>query len=319
MLKVVMVVGFARSGSTLLGNLLGEYGGVRHVGEARMLWKRDLNRVGPRCGCGKPFEQCEWWSDVLGQWAAHPAVGHIVLGDESHRSPTELARHMVKLQRASERGGRQDPERLATADRYVAATAALYESIARADDTSVIVDTSKRPAHARLLHKAPGLDPFVLHLVRDPRGVINSRQKKRARSSESGPSRYQMAADAIKWVARNRDADRVRTLLGPERSMLVRYEDLAADPRGVIEDILARVGIDAEPSPFIEANLVDFGDNHAAGGNRARFVRGETAITQDVKWRSRMRPSDATLIASLTRPAFRRYGYLPAGIRRSGA
>lgn len=319
MLKAVMVVGFARSGSTLLGNLLGEYDGVRHVGEARMLWKRDLNRLGPRCGCGKPFEQCEWWADVLGLWSEHPGLVHIATGEESHGSPTVLARYMVKLQRASERGGRQDPERLATAESYVAATAALYETIARADGSSLIVDTSKRPAHARLLHRAPGFDPFVLHLVRDPRGVINSRQKKRTRSRGSGPSRYQMAADAIKWVARNRDADRVRTLYGPDRSMLVRYEDLAADPRGVIEGILARVGIDCEPSPFIEANLVNFGDNHAAGGNRARFVRGETAITQDVKWRSRMRPSDATLIACLTRPAFRRYGYLPAGIRRSGA
>jgi hypothetical protein len=38
----------------------------------------------------------------------------------------------------------------------------------------VVVDSSKRPANALLLAASDDIDLFVVHLVRDPRGVANS-------------------------------------------------------------------------------------------------------------------------------------------------
>ena len=63
------------SGSTLLGNVLGELAGAVHVGELRALWDEGL-LAGGTCGCGRPLAECERWSaiaaDVLVELGERP-------------------------------------------------------------------------------------------------------------------------------------------------------------------------------------------------------------------------------------------------------
>src|SRR5262245_38711730 len=54
------------SGSTLLGNALGELEGAVHVGELRALWDEGL-LDGGTCGCGLPLASCPRWSAVAEQ------------------------------------------------------------------------------------------------------------------------------------------------------------------------------------------------------------------------------------------------------------
>ena len=62
--KVLYIARFGRSGSTILGNVLGEVEGFFHGGELRSIWEHGLilNKV---CGCGVPFRECEMWRPVL--------------------------------------------------------------------------------------------------------------------------------------------------------------------------------------------------------------------------------------------------------------
>ena len=65
---VVYIVGWGRSGSTLLTAVLGELDGAFAAGELRMLWGRGV--IGRRlCGCGR----------------AHPRVPHLVAGARAAR------------------------------------------------------------------------------------------------------------------------------------------------------------------------------------------------------------------------------------------
>lgn len=60
---VLYIGAFGRSGSTILGQVLGRMPGFVNVGEAWQVWQRGL-RENERCGCGQPFRSCEFWSAV---------------------------------------------------------------------------------------------------------------------------------------------------------------------------------------------------------------------------------------------------------------
>ena len=62
--KVLFIAGPGRSGSTLLDMLLGQINGCYSTGELRFIWSRGFEQ-NQLCGCGKPFRECEFWTEVV--------------------------------------------------------------------------------------------------------------------------------------------------------------------------------------------------------------------------------------------------------------
>ena len=60
---MLFIAGWGRSGSTILGNLLGETHGAVSVGELNNYWamRASLRRT---CGCGLPHDACPFWVEV---------------------------------------------------------------------------------------------------------------------------------------------------------------------------------------------------------------------------------------------------------------
>src|SRR6185437_13734697 len=111
-----------------------------------------------------------------------------------------------------------------------------YQVIAERSGARIIVDTAKIPGEAALLADLPGVRPYFVHLVRDPRAVAESwRQPKQyvyamsATRSTAYWHGFNMASAAI--VRRHRD-----------RSLFVRYEDFIADPAVTIDRLLRLCG-----------------------------------------------------------------------------
>src|SRR5215472_6776033 len=70
-LRIIYIGGFGRSGSTLLGRRLGEAGNAVPVGELFYVWRVCvINNL--RCGCGPPFDQCDFWLSVQHRGSARP-------------------------------------------------------------------------------------------------------------------------------------------------------------------------------------------------------------------------------------------------------
>src|SRR3712207_6711350 len=90
--SVLSIVGPGRSGTTILGNILGEVQGIVNAGEIRWLFQRGLLERRP-CGCGLPPAECPRWSVVLDRWwkACRPDTA------EDHR-PEEIGR-VLRAQR----------------------------------------------------------------------------------------------------------------------------------------------------------------------------------------------------------------------------
>jgi Sulfotransferase family len=177
----------------------------------------------------------------------------------------------------------------------------------------VVVDSSKLPLEVLALRGRNEVEPRVVHLVRDSRGVAFSWAKRRVvRTGAADPpqfmSAYGTAHTANRWVAYN-GLFHALSLAGVPVAR-VRYEDLVADPRRQVAAALAGLGL-----PLGEAELgrIDSGHVTTAGvhqisGNPMRF-RGRQPIRVDDEWRSAMRPADRRLVSLLTWPLLLGYRY----------
>jgi hypothetical protein len=309
MVKVLYVVGSSRCGSTVLANIFGELDGVFSAGEIRYVWDRVLQ--GRRCGCGLQVDRCDVWRSVL------PAAGRdrreiVALAAAQqrtlrlHHTPILLRRSPRRLLRSRELA------------RYVAAMTALYEGLSSRTGARVIVDSSKRPSNAAALRLIGGIEPYVLHLVRDPRGVAYSRLRPKANPDGAGEMpKVSAPFSVVDWTATNIAAEDVRRHLGPGRSLFLRYEEFVTAPRQAIEAIGALLGERMDSDPFVDNSTVALGPNHTVSGNPGRFDRGVVKLRPDMEWVHRMRPRDRRITTSLALPLLVKYGYPILSNRRA--
>lgn len=304
--SVLYVLGQDRSGSTILGEALAARPGWVHIGELRHLWAAGLLRDG-LCGCGTPMRECEFWSAVLSRafpdGTPDPAT---VLGWQ--RAAVQI-RHLPGLLNGS--ALRSGPA-AACARVY----GRLYEAVAEVAGAQVIVDSSKSPTHGALVAQLPAVDVAFLHLVRDPRATAHSWTRgKPAPGQNPREEMWRMPAwrAARAWLLSNAIADRVRRR---RRSLVMRYEDVMADPRRSLDAITSLVGQPAQSEVPLEGRWVELPTSHTASGNPDRFRTGPVELRDDDAWRTDQLPLDRFTVTVMTLPLLHRFGYPVAASRR---
>ncbi|HEY3239452.1 MAG TPA: sulfotransferase [Acidimicrobiia bacterium] len=310
--RVVLVVGTGRSGSTVLANVLGEAQGLFSAGEVRFLWERGLleNRL---CGCGVRLQSCRLWRDVLA----------LAFGDREMD-----ARRLVDLQKAETRL-RRLPQSLAVRGRppggetaeLVSALGRVYAAMASVTNARVIVDSSKLPAYGFLLERVPGIDLRLLHLVRDPRAAAFSWSRRKVqpdRGSFGYMEQLSPAKSAALWSVWNAAAE-ARWGRDPERYRRVRYEDFVAHPMATVAGILEWLGEPGAGSAFTDSNVVELGENHSVAGNPNRLHRGQVRLRLDSEWLSHMPTRDRLAVTAGSWPLLLRYGYTLAAVTPAAA
>ena len=306
-LKILCITGWCRNGSTIIGNILNEVPGFFHVGELHFLWKNSAGRGANNwCGCGRPLTECALWSSILqaGRPAGTPAEAHAA---EVIRRQLACVRtrHTWRVLRRGVRG--------ADISAHADLMTRTYRAIAGQQGAGVIVDTTKIPGEAALLPFLDGVEPYYVHLVRDPRATAYSWRQ---------PKQYVYALPAsvstAYWHGFNLAA-RAITRRYPDRSLVLRYEDFIADPAGVIGTLLRFCGADPAASP-VRGRTVSLHTNHTVTGNPDRFRAGATIIRdRDDAWRDGL-PRSARLAATvLAWPLSRRYAYRARGGRPATA
>jgi hypothetical protein len=305
MVKIVSIMGYTRSGSTLLDCMLGELDGVFSTGELHYLWERGLEQ-GRRCGCGRPVTSCPVWSSILR--AAFGADAPRPKDVERWLDRAVRTRHTWSLLRGNA-GAFGDAAALRAARETMNR---LYPAIAETTGARVVVDSSKRPSDAALVRLLEDVDAYVIHLVRDPRAIVFSwRRSKRELDADEDVDmpRQPVLKSASEWVEVNLAADAVRRAMGRRRAMLLRYEDLLRDPRRTISSIASFVGEPMTDGAFVDDRTIDLGENHTVAGNPSRFTRGHTPLRIDAEWRHRIASGDRIATTVVTAPFLRRYGY----------
>lgn len=299
--KVLFIVGKGRSGTTLVDELLGQVDGFVSTGELRYLWQWGLVDGYP-CSCGRHVTKCPLWSGVLARLGAGPERA----ADLARLTAQALAWARIPWSLTVPR----QRNRSTVIDRYSDLMGELYAAIADETGARVIVDSTKWPAHPGLFGHVDGVDPYGLHITRDPRAVANSYKRGKS-TAEDHPDmpRYGAFHSATSWAARNLMVELARGPLDRGRVKHVRYEDLVRAPDRWLDDIVTQMGETYDRSPFLDGHRVRISGNHLVGGNPDRFHRSTVEVRPDERWRAEIRSSDALLVTVLTAPLLRRYGY----------
>jgi len=299
--RVVYVMGSGRSGTTLLGSILGEYPGAFAAGEISYLWDRGI--LHPRgCGCGRAPMECPVWGPIIERMSQGSDPRLLAQEQLARRDSIRLRRTRALLNG----GPIPSPDAMASSravNEYGSTLERLYRAAAEVTGLSTIVDTSKHPADAALLGRITGIDSVFVHVVRDSRAVTHSWRRRK-----EGIARRKVVLAALDWIVTNRAADAVRER-HPNSSLLVRYEDLMESPLDHVTRIASLAGLPEHPTPFADASTVTLQVNHTVSGNPDRFVAGPTAIRLDDRWRHEMPGALRTLVTGLTAGSLRRYGY----------
>lgn len=303
--KVLYIGGCGRSGSTLLDRMLGQVPGVCSLGELGQLWRALL--LNQECGCGQPIQDCPFWWAVgqraFGGWENVDVAG---VGRLAHGV---VRQRCVSLMLAP---GLWPPYR-ARLERYEHLMREVYRGVHEVSGAALIVNSTKHYTNALLLERVPDLDFHVLHLMRDPRGVAYSWSKtvEKPEAVHRGRymNRYTASRSARRWLGYNTCFELLARRGTPVTR--VRYEDVVQSPRTELERILRRVGaVDLEERlAFIDGHDVVLGPNHTVAGNPMRFRVGRIPLTVDNAWKARLPIRDQHVVAFVTRPLRRRYGY----------
>jgi hypothetical protein len=305
--KVLYIAGWGRSGSTILGRILGQTEGFFSVGELRYVWDRGVveNRL---CSCGVPFMDCPMWREIIGQ-VLDPNGGLDAEALIDLRERGLRTRHVLFT---PTHGGLQT--RVARMTGYLETLEKLYRAVQGVSQSRVIVDTSKFPSYAYILRNVPGIKVYLVHLVRDPRAVAYSWASRRKPELDTGKTTddlmtsHSLVGSSLTWNEWNLAIEKVWRR-EPERYMRLRYEDFVRSPRTAIKDILRFVGEGELEVPFSDEHQVSLEASHTFSGNPNRFRSGNVRIESDEEWKQELSNAHRATVTALTLPGLVRYGY----------
>jgi hypothetical protein len=272
-LTVLFVIGYPHSGTTILGNVLGEIDGVFHAGEIAHLWKRNLLDKKGRCGCGSFVLDCALWSCILSHGLGDARRVRIT---HAQRQTYVRSRSIPRLLMTSQSRASEQPGLGA----YLRTLSGLYQQIAAETGASVIVDSSKLAGDAaavRLLD-SDEIAVFFVHLIRDPLDVACSRQRKIVAPDRVELRLPLLVYDSCRWAALTVASAAVCRRHGKSRSLLLPYESFALHPKRSVAAILDLIDQEKPELPFVDESTVVLHTNHTLGGNRNRFKTGPVPI-----------------------------------------
>lgn len=292
---VAYIVGWGRSGSTILDNLLGQAEGAFSAGELFYLWDRGLLE-GRSCGCGKPVRECPIWAavlDLLAQRIPIPLEQVVQLRDAVLRN-----RHMGRLLRA------RSPHVLGEFGPIVKET---YRAIREITGARIVIDSSKRLPAAAALTLLKDIDVRFVHLVRDPRAVAHSWAKHTSRGDGAQMRRFSPASSTVRWALWEDTIQRLSHRIPVGKLMTLRYEDFVADPREVTDKVLAFLGLGSDVP--LAGRVAHLSTTHTVSGNASRFKTGDIEIKNDDEWMNAQGRLDRAVATTISLPFLHRYGY----------
>jgi hypothetical protein len=300
--RILRIVGDGRSGSTVIGTVLGQLPAAIFLGEITQVW-RAFTTPRWRCSCGDLVASCPFWRAVRS------------------RSQIDTAFDVTRLRDTTERYLRIRPLQLANLVRprltrplveYAEALERVYRAIAATAGAGLIVDSTKSAPELLLAVRTFRIRLDVLHVVRDPRAVAHSQNRPMPATMQPGydwaPERA--STSSARWTVRNGLLGLILTQHKAAHRR-IRYEDFISSPAQELISLHEFGDMASIAAHLTQTNgELSVGPRHALDGNGRVLQKTSTIrLRLDEEWRSRM-PFPRQLAASIPAfPLMRLYGY----------
>jgi len=304
--KYVSVATSAYSGATLLAFLLNAHPQIVSIGEMDgLIPSEDPEEY--LCSCGQRIKDCDFWHsvsksmtrrgydfnvadfDMIFKPVGSKVIKRISTGSSRNRSLDRVRDTLFQAWPAESRRRKE----------WVNRNVAFVEAVLEVTDKKVFVDTSKGRWRLKLLHEYSNLDVRAIHLVRDVKGVVNSRLRRRVDLEAREAARQ--------WVNLNQKLEITLQDLPKEKQIQIRYEDLCQDVQGTLAGLYAFCGVD---SSIEIKDLVS--TTHHIVGNTMR-LSSLSRIKLDERWKSELGKTQQEEINRAAANFMERYGYSQAG------
>lgn len=270
-MHVICLIGTSRCGSTVLQAALAEFEGVSALGEVKRL--RTLAARDALCSCGAKISDCEIWGTEVAGFVASKGSRLRMLGNALAVAAGAPL--------------------LATDARAAQALSRTLHAIDKKKPSRVFVDSSKDPDQLLLYAARPDIDVIPVHVVRDPRGVVQSAGRRTGITPD---------AMARHWRRLNGATLALRKVTRRLPWQTVVYEDFCANPIAACQELLRAAGHDGtmRNQPAI---------HHTLGGSPGFSFAGLDTIRVEETWRKTMPLEMQTAILRQSGWPARHFGY----------
>lgn len=299
-MRLISISGSGRSGSTFLSVLLTQNVDVFNLGQIRDFWRAYTQQA--ICSCGEPLSNCVIWSTVVKQvFGASPQAGLQEMHDwmMAFRKDAESLLDWTDASALAMLASRHK--------NYLTRLEAFLKASQQVSQSNTLLEFSKSPEIALACSLIKNMELHVLNLVRDPRAVALSWEKKEDRDAAI---RYTHV-----WVKRQQILNRMSTVLG-KRFFSLRYEDLTRTPKPMIEKILAWAELQPTAALFTSAQHaeVSWARQHLFPPANEKVLsekRCSIDIMPSDEWRNPANQEMHRLVEACVGDLLERYGYQP--------
>jgi hypothetical protein len=183
----------------------------------------------------------------------------------------------------------------------------LFNLILDLSGSEYVGDVTHNADYAQQLMDIPGLDLYLIHIVRDGRGVVFSRIRKDYKlgvlQQRGWDHLNRVFRISRRWASQNREFSRLVKKLGP-RGVEVNYDDLCRDPRTALKAIGSCLNLD----------FTTIGEQLASGQpfkTVPHLIRGNARLRLESNVILRHSPTNLSEMSRLDRAVFQLATRLP--------
>ena len=291
MKTIIIIVGAARSGSTIVAKAIGGHSKCFTLGEINR-FNEEINNPETHCGCAEKLTECDFWNTCIDEIKDETKVnvkgenGKFQIGIFNELTKNKKYKLIPTILFGKAYSNKN-------VNKKIKNTLVLYKALFKKTSSQVLVDSSKGLFRALVLAtRSPKHIKFkFIHLVRDGRGVLNSSLKStyNIKHKDNTIKTYEGIIDKNprkiinSWLYINLRNFIILKLFRKNKTVFIRYEDFTSNPSKYLKQIYSSVTLD------YEEKALDLGGNvnHILGGNSSR-INAKKIQKQDDTWREKL-------------------------------
>jgi hypothetical protein len=306
--RVIYITSPARSGSTLLDQMLAAHPLVVSIGEALQLAAyalEDRARYDPShplvCSCGQPVRLCPFWQAVereigspLSSLELRPPLLD-VRGANGWRAAF-MRKVFAPIRRWPQLYRRTLVHAALGGRRIGTDSFRLYDAVAAVTGARYVLDSSKVPFRYWSVYQHRPAHVWSIVLTRDYRAVAYS-QSRRGHPL-LGAARY--------WAQTMKQIEIFSAGVASDRLHVVKYEDLCADPEAVMRRLCVFLELDFTPSIMSRSSS----PLHHLGGSPSKFDPARRVPVADLSFLNHLTQADLQSLRQVAGEDALRWGYV---------